>query len=143
MRRFGSDAGTATLFVTGVLLAFLVFTGLVVDGGLALASRRDAANVAEEAARAGVQVIDEDELRENSNVRLHDTATAAALAKIPGSIGGATVTSRSAACGGTTCTVEITVRRATTMLQLVQKNDFTFTVVGEARIARGVDQEEG
>jgi Flp pilus assembly protein TadG len=137
------DRGTATLFVVGVAVAFLVFTGLVVDGGLALASRRDAANVAEEAARAGVQTIDEEELRDDGAITLAANASGVALAKIPGSIGNATVTSRSAVCAGTQCTVTITIRRSTTLLQLAGIGSTSATVTGRARIARGVDQEEG
>lgn len=141
--RCDRDRGTATLFIVGVALAFLVFTGLVVDGGLFLASKRDAANVAEEAARAGVQMIDEQRLRADGTVVVAPNAEATALAKIPSSIGSADVTSRSAACAGTTCTVTISVRRSSTLLQLAGKSHFSDTVTGTARIARGVDQEEG
>ena len=143
MRAATGDRGTATLFVVGVALAFLAFTGLVVDGGLALASRRDAANAAEQAARAGVQKIDEDALRLDGTVTLDQAATAEALSRVPASIGAGTITARNAACGGDTCEVTLTVRRNTTILQIVGKGDFTFTVVGRARIVRGVDQEEG
>lgn len=137
------DRGAATLFVVGVTIALLVFTGLVVDGGLALASRRDAANVAEEAARAGVQMIDEAALRETGDVQLSPAAESEALSHIGGSIGNATVTARSAVCAGTTCTVTITIRRNTTLLQLVGKSTTSATVTGRARIARGVEEEEG
>lgn len=141
--RCARDAGSATLFIVGIAVAFLVFTGLVVDGGLALASRRDAANVAEEAARAGVQTIDEAELRENGEIVLAPNATGVALAKVPGAIGNATVTARSAVCAGTQCTVTITIRRSTNLLQLAGIGSTSATVTGRARIARGVDQEEG
>jgi Flp pilus assembly protein TadG len=141
--RRSSDQGSATLFIVGVAVAFLAFTGLVVDGGLALASRRDAANVAEEAARAGVQTIDEDRLREDGVVELAPNATGVALAKVPNAIGNATVTSRSAVCAGTQCTVTITIRRSTNLLQLAGIGSTSATVTGRARIARGVEQEEG
>ncbi len=141
--RCDRDRGTATLFIVGVALAFLVFAGLVVDGGLALASKRDAANVAEEAARAGVQMIDEQRLRADGTVVVAPVAETTALAKIPGSIGNADVTARSAVCAGTQCTVTITIRRSTTLLQLAGIGSTSATVTGRARIARGVDQEEG
>jgi Flp pilus assembly protein TadG len=137
------DQGSATLFIVGVALAFLVFTGLVVDGGLALASRRDAANVAEEAARAGVQMIDERRLREDGTIELAPNAESVALAKVPGTIGNAAVSQPRANCAGTQCTVTFTVTRSTTLLQLAGIGTTSATVTGRARIARGVDQEEG
>lgn len=142
-RRRGDDAGSATFFVAGMLASFLAFLGLVVDGGQILASRRDAANVAEEAARAGVQQIDEDVLRETGQVSVAPNAEAVALSKIPASIEGATITGRSANCAGTQCTVTITIRRSTTLLQMVGVGETRATVTGRARIARGVEFEEG
>jgi len=141
--RCAGEPGSATLFVVGVATAFLVFTGLVVDGGLALASRRDAANVAEEAARAGVQMIDEQRLREDGTIELAPNAESVALAKVPGTIGNAAVSRPRANCAGTQCTVTFTITRSTTLLQLVGKSEIRTTVTGTARIARGVEQEEG
>ena len=47
------EEGTVTVFVVGFMLALLLVAGLVIDGGNVLAARREAANVAESAARAG------------------------------------------------------------------------------------------
>ena len=55
--------GSVTVFVTVMTVALIFVAGLVVDGGQILNARREAANVAESAARAGAQELDEDVAR--------------------------------------------------------------------------------
>ncbi len=58
-----SDRGSVTVFTTIITVALIFVAGLVIDGGAILNARRDAANVAESAARAGAQELDEDAAR--------------------------------------------------------------------------------
>ncbi len=53
----GSDRGSAALWMAIVMVALLAFAGLVLDGGNALASRGRAADVAQQAARAGADAL--------------------------------------------------------------------------------------
>jgi len=51
------DAGSAALWLAVVMVALLAFAGLVLDGGTALAARGQAADVAQQAARAGADAL--------------------------------------------------------------------------------------
>lgn len=53
----GRDAGSAALWLAIVMVALLAFAGLVLDGGTALAARGQAADVAQQAARAGADAL--------------------------------------------------------------------------------------
>ncbi|RMI36969.1 pilus assembly protein [Actinomadura harenae] len=79
MPRGERDRGTITLYI--VLFTPIVFmlAGLIVDGGLAIHARQHAADMAEQAARAGANQIDTTALRDNGKVRI-DTGTACASA---------------------------------------------------------------
>src|SRR3546814_18735196 len=59
-----------TAFVTILTVAIIFVTGLVLDGGYVLAAKREANNVAEQAARAGAQHVSEDALRGSGEFRL-------------------------------------------------------------------------
>ena len=64
------ERGSVTVFVVIFTIALVFVAGLVFDGGQILAARREASNVAESAARAGAQAIDEGELRRSGQIRL-------------------------------------------------------------------------
>ncbi|MFB6556554.1 pilus assembly protein TadG-related protein, partial [Streptomyces sp. NPDC056405] len=66
----GDDRGQATAFVIGIAAALWLFAGIVVDGGLALAGKARALDVAQEAARSGAQQLDVGQLRHHDEVRL-------------------------------------------------------------------------
>ena len=51
------DRGSAALWLAIVMVALLAFAGLVLDGGTALAARGQAADVAQQAARAGADAL--------------------------------------------------------------------------------------
>lgn len=57
------ERGAVTAFVACFTVALIAVFGLVVDGGLILASRRQAFNAADAAARVGAQAVDESALR--------------------------------------------------------------------------------
>ena len=61
------ERGSVTVFVTIMTVALILMAGLVVDGGQVLNARRKAANIAESAARAGAQELDEDAARRDGS----------------------------------------------------------------------------
>ncbi|TDB83746.1 pilus assembly protein [Actinomadura sp. KC216] len=61
--RSGRDRGTIALYTVLFTPIVLLLAGLLVDGGLAIHARQRAADMAEQAARAGANQIDTDELR--------------------------------------------------------------------------------
>jgi len=73
-RRHRQERGAATVFVVGFAVVLLACAGLVVDGGTALNARMKLADEVEQAARAGAQQIDEEQLRLNGQVRLNTLA---------------------------------------------------------------------
>jgi Flp pilus assembly protein TadG len=60
----GRDRGTIAMYTVLFTPVVLLLAGLLVDGGLAIHARQRAADMAEQAARAGADQIDTDELRE-------------------------------------------------------------------------------
>jgi Flp pilus assembly protein TadG len=58
------ERGSLSLFAVIFTLVVLMLAGLVYDGGLAVAARQRAADVAESAARAGANAIDVDAFRD-------------------------------------------------------------------------------
>lgn len=113
--RPGRDDGTVTGYTVIVTLAMLAFAGLVLDAGLAVATKVDAVSVAQSAARAGARELDLAHLRTTGDIRLdpataHDTATD--WLDTAGLAGTVTVT-------GDQVTVTVTTSQDTQLLQLV------------------------
>jgi hypothetical protein len=64
--------GSISMFVVIFTISVLMLAGLVYDGGLAIAARQRAADIAEEAARAGANAVDIDALRGGGPLRLDE-----------------------------------------------------------------------
>ncbi|MFD2414823.1 hypothetical protein [Amycolatopsis pigmentata] len=64
------ESGGVTAFVVVFVAAVIAFSGLVLDGGLALAGKVRAMGEAQEAARAGAQAIDLSAYRSTGELRL-------------------------------------------------------------------------
>jgi Flp pilus assembly protein TadG len=64
------ERGQAIAWVAVVLPALLVVLGLVLDGGLAFAARRDLQDVADAAAQAGAMQVDQTTYAATANVQL-------------------------------------------------------------------------
>lgn len=130
MRR---DDGTLSIFVVIVTVALLLAAGLTLDGGRLLATRRQAADIAGNAARAGAQAVDEDELRRGRTVvdpiAGHD-AVVAYLASTPAT-GRATIT-------GDTVTVDVRMTVRMLLLGLAGVGEASVTASRRARAATGV-----
>ena len=131
------DRGSITAFVAGFTLALLVLAGLVVDGGHTLNSRREAANLAEAAARAGTQALDTDATRAGNSAPVSSARAIAAANNYLSSVGASgTVT-----VDGTRVHVTVTLTRPTLVLRIVGMSSTTVTATGEARTIRGITEE--
>lgn len=74
------ESGSVSAFVAVVALAAIVVAGLVVDGGRVLSARREADDIAANAARAGAQAVREHDLRTGRRVRIDPVSGSAAVA---------------------------------------------------------------
>jgi len=73
------EAGAIAVLVAVLGVSLLLVVGLVFEGGVAIAAKRQAMNVAEQAARAGAEQLDLNAVREGTGFRV-DPASAAAAA---------------------------------------------------------------
>lgn len=138
MARLREEDGSVTVFVIGLTLALLMVAGLVHDGGRVLAARRQAHDLADNAARAGAQAVDIEVLRAGGTVSIDPIEARAAAddyLATTGLTGDVTVTADR---------VEVVVSITTPMvlLQLVGIAQRTVTAHGEARIVRGITGPE-
>ncbi|MET9628302.1 pilus assembly protein TadG-related protein [Lentzea sp. NPDC006480] len=118
-----------TMFVVVLFVAALGFTGLILDGGAALAAKASANGIAQEAARAGAQHIDLLAFRADGTLHLlPGEATEAALQFLAaaGRSGTATVT-------GDSVEVTITDEQPTLLLGLIGIPTLTVKGSGHAQ----------
>lgn len=73
-----SDRGSVSALVAVVALGLVMIAGLAYDGGQIVAAQGTARDIAANAARAGAQEVDLDELRATGNAQLDPEAAAAA-----------------------------------------------------------------
>lgn len=132
------ERGSVTAMWAILALALLVLGGLVYDGGRVLTARREANNLARQAARAGAQQLDEDSIR-LGDPRLDTTAAEVAAREylerrdlIPVAV----------EVRDSTVTVTVELVQPTPLLALVGIEDRTVTSTASARSARGVSSEE-
>jgi Flp pilus assembly protein TadG len=128
------ENGRVTAFVIAIAPAILLCTGLVLDGGLALAAKTRAIGEAQEASRAGAQKIDLAAYRADGTLRLapHE-ADAAARAFLTAAGRSGTVS-----VAGNTVNVTVTVSQPTQLLGLFGIDSLTVTGSGQAQPQRGV-----
>lgn len=132
------DAGQVTPLVVVMAVALLLCAGLVVDGGRVFAARREASDVAGQAARAGAQAVSVDRLRgDNASALEPGRARAAAASFLAAAGHGGVVSVRGDAV---TVTVEITTPLA--ILGLGGMAERTVTGTETARSVRGVSRGE-
>ncbi|MDX8148413.1 hypothetical protein SK854_40300 [Lentzea sp. BCCO 10_0061] len=123
-----------TAFLVALTTSLLALAGLVLDGGLALATKVQAAGVAEAAARAGAQAIDLSAYRLDNRLTLApDQAASRAEAHLSaaGVDGKVTVS-------GNTVTVVVTTYQRTQLLGLVGISSISVQAIGHASPHRGV-----
>ncbi len=128
------ETGVAAVFVVFVAVALLAVAGLVIDGGYAMAAKREATGRAEQAARVGADALDQGSLRSGTaqvDPLLAVTAAQDYLARVDAQ---GTVT-----VDGDTVTVTVTVTQQTAVLSAVGVS--SLTVSGTAA-ARSIDEDQ-
>ena len=133
-----SDEGSITPFVVVITAALLAMAGLVIDGGFALAARQDATATAEQAARAGADVLAREQAQRGGPLRLNPAAARAAAERYLAATGH----TGQAAVAGDTVTVTVTVTRTTAILSAFGIGTLTATSTASARGITGIDREE-
>jgi Flp pilus assembly protein TadG len=126
--------GRVTAFVVIIVTAILLFAGLVLDGGLALAAKVRALGEAQEAARAGAQEIDLAAYRADGTLRLAPQQASAAARNYLAAAGHTGTVS----VAGNTVNVTVTVSQSTHLLRLVGLGSITVTGTGQAQPQRGI-----
>ena len=126
--RLRGDRGSAMGF--GLLAVFLavLFAGVVLDGGTAMATRVQALDIAQQAARAGANQLDLAALRERGQTILDPAAAqnAATAFLAQAGITGTVVATL------TEVTVTVTRSQPTTLLQLIGKTSIAMTATAHA-----------
>ncbi|MYW90487.1 hypothetical protein G3I59_32250 [Amycolatopsis rubida] len=139
LRRLRADEdGRVTAFVVVLVTAIIAFSGLVLDGGLALAGKIRAIGEAQEAARAGAQAIDLSTYRSVGALRLvprQATILARQYLAAAGDSGTVSVADN-------TVTVTVTVSQSTQLLGFVGIGSITVTGTGKAQPQRGISGED-
>lgn len=126
--RASDERGSVSASVIVLVTAFLVFAGLLLDGGLALATKVRALGEAQESARAGAQQIDLAALRATGVIELSPEKAATAAHSHLAASGHAGVV----AVANNIVTVTVTVAQPTVLLGLVGVASITVTASGKA-----------
>lgn len=135
MRRLRKDEeGRVTAFVVIMALAALLFAGLVLDGGLALAAKVRAIGEAQEAARAGAQEIDLTAYRTDGTLRLVPQQADAAVRNYLAAAG----YSGTVSVAGNTVNVTVSISQPTQLLGLAGIGSIVVTGTGKAQPQRGI-----
>jgi Flp pilus assembly protein TadG len=131
-RRCRGDAGS----VTGAWILFAPFLLLVVavlfEGGQTLAARREASNLALQAARSAGQEVDEAAVRSGPPRLDAQAAEAAARTFVGGRAGSVEVR-----VSGDVVTVTVTIEHPTPMLGMIGMSTRTVSATESARAVRG------
>lgn len=130
------DAGVASVVLVLLTGAFLALAGLVWDGGRAITAREQAANLAEQAARAGAEILDVSAARATGVDTIDTTAADAAACRYVHLTDAAATCSATATA--TTVTVAVTTHTRTAVLGIVGVNNLTTHGHATAKPVRGV-----
>lgn len=127
------DRGSLTAFVAVLATGLFVLVGLVVDGGRAVTAKRQAVDVAEQAARVGADQLSIDALRAGSIVVDPARATSAVTQYLAtaGESGTLAVT-------GDSVTVRISGNTPTTILGMIGIGIIPFSATASATDLHGV-----
>lgn len=139
--RAAGDRGSVGLFMAVLATAMLMMAGLVIDGGTALAARQRAADVAQQAARAGADALDYSSLRQGAPAGLR-ADPAAAVDAAQRMLQAAAATGE-VSVAGSTVTVTAHVAAATQILSAVGLTDISQSATWSAEALEGVDSAGG
>jgi Flp pilus assembly protein TadG len=135
------DRGAAAVILVLLTPMFFALAGLVLDGGRAITARQRAADLAEQAARAGVDALDVTAFRATGMDVVDPAAgAAAACGFVHASEPADGCTAR---VSGATVTVVVTNRTPTVLLGLIGINSFHASATATAAPEIGVRTKEG
>ena len=137
MSRVRDERGQVTGMVAVLAVALLALGALVFDGGQILTARREANNLARQAARAGAQELDVAQARVGTFTLDPVAADAAARAYLD-DVGVAPVSVR---VTGDRVEVTVELTQRTPLLSILGIDERTVTATASARAARGVTGE--
>lgn len=130
--------GSITPFAVIVLAGLFLVGGLVHDGGLLLAERRDAASTASAAARYAAQSVDVAAAR-GGTVRLDPALASQRVQQYLATVG---ATGRVVSVDDATVVVEVTDTVDFHFLDVVGLSSRDVTATGRARITRGITEAD-
>jgi len=134
-RREEDDRGSITAYLLITTVAIFALAGLVLDGGAALAAHGRAADVAQQAARAGADALDETSLRSATPAGL--TANPAAARVAAGEVLAAAGVTGDVAVNGGSVTVTARVTKPAAILSVVGISEVGGTATATARPLHG------
>ena len=137
-----TDGGQVTAFTFIMVAALIMFAGLVLDGGLALAANVRALNEAQEAARSGAQALDLVTFRATGNVVLDPDQAVASARQYLAATGNPDASSAPVTVAGDQVTVTVTRTQRMQILQVVGVHQITVDATATARAAHGVETPE-
>ena len=130
------DRGSVTGYVLFMTVALVLLAGLVLDGGSALTARGAAADVAQQAARAGADALDAASLRAGTPAGLVANPAAARQAAV--AVLTAAGLSGDVTVAGATVTVTARASRPTTILAMVGIDQVGGSATASAIPLRGI-----
>ncbi|SEG90731.1 Putative Flp pilus-assembly TadE/G-like [Thermomonospora echinospora] len=131
------DRGTVAMYTVLLTPAVLLLAGLLVDGGLAIHARQRAADMAEQAARAGANEIDVETLRATGQPRIDQGAACASAYDLLAAYG-QDIAGRGCVPGAEEVRVTVTIRVSPQLLAIVPGlGDFTMTSTASAHPETG------
>lgn len=135
-----ADEGSAAMWLIVVMSALLVMCGLVFDGGAALAAKGRAADVAQQAARAGADALNADTLYSGGGAGTLRAQRAAAVTEARAVLTAAGVTGDvQVTADGVSVTATST--RRTAILTIIGVDEVTGTATAEAIPLLGTTSE--
>lgn len=137
------ERGQVAPIASVMLLGLVVLAGLVIDGGMLFASRRDLQGIADGAVRAGAMALDEASLRggESTDLRLDPERARTDVRDYLTSVG---FSGRSQILPGSgEVEVVLELRRRTLVMGIVGVREITVRASSTARPRYGIDSPEG
>ncbi|MBD1272235.1 hypothetical protein IDH50_18465 [Aeromicrobium tamlense] len=128
------ERGGATIFVLGMSLVLMLCAGLVIDGGMGINARMRVADDAEQAARAGANAVNVDQLRSGGALAV-DPGLARLYAQDFLSARGYPASQFSITVNANTVAIEVRDTSETTMLKLIGINQYPVTARATATAA--------
>jgi hypothetical protein len=129
--------GTISIFIAGALVAMIAAIGLGVDGSRALQGFLRASGEAQEAARAGADVLNVASVYGGSTPTVNGTGACAAAAAYLEQTGDDMVSCTPNAVDGAQLTVAVTAQVPTIFLGLFGVTNFTMTASATAEAVEG------